>query len=692
MRVAVLAESFLPHMNGVTGSVLQILRHLANEGHETLVIAPKAGDVETDLRGADLSGARTTMLRSVPLPSYPQVRVVFARAAKLAAHLREFRPDVIHLASPFVLGWQGTAAADALKVPVVAVYQTDVVAYAQKYGLPAATSIVQSHLARLHRRSTLTLVPSSASMSQLEGLGIDRLRRWGRGVDAIRFAPEHRSAAWRQRVAPGETIIGYVGRLAPEKQVEDLAALHDLPGSRLVIVGDGPSRPALERSLPRAVFLGHLSGDALGEAMASFDVFVHPGESETFGQTIQEALAAGVPVVATGTGGPVDLVRSSVDGWLYRPGDLVDLRARVSDLVGDESKRRAFAAAARESVRDRTWDALGRQLVGHYDEARMLRPIDDALFARAATRPAAPPAPATEGSPRWARFVALGDSLTEGLCDTSRMPQGQYRGWADRLADLLAGAREASLPATAEPFRYANLAVRSRKIRDLLDEQLSRALEMAPDLVSVFMGANDLVSRGADPLTLARGLESAAVALRSRGIDVLLVSIVLPRRPAAMIFARRVAVYNSEIRRIAASTGCMLLDLEAQPAISDLDMWADDKVHFRSKGHRFVAYRAAEALGVPYADELATLDSAFHDDDDPNPRGWVRRDAVPWLWRRLRGRTAGDGLSAKHADYVTISRRPATVSESPVVPDAGASPVRDGAESPGADPTRRVRP
>jgi len=692
VRVAVLAESFLPHMNGVTGSVLQILRHLANEGHETLVIAPKAGDVETDLRGADLSGARTTMLRSVPLPSYPQVRVVFARAAKLAAHLREFRPDVIHLASPFVLGWQGTAAADALKVPVVAVYQTDVVAYAQKYGLPAATSIVQSHLARLHRRSTLTLVPSSASMSQLEGLGIDRLRRWGRGVDAIRFAPEHRSAAWRQRVAPGETIIGYVGRLAPEKQVEDLAALHDLPGSRLVIVGDGPSRPALERSLPRAVFLGHLSGDALGEAMASFDVFVHPGESETFGQTIQEALAAGVPVVATGTGGPVDLVRSSVDGWLYRPGDLIDLRARVSDLIGDESKRRAFAAAARESVRERTWEALGRQLVGHYAEARMLRPIDDALFARAATRPAAPPAPATEGTPRWSRFVALGDSLTEGLCDTSRMPKGQYRGWADRLADLLAGAREARLPASAEPFRYANLAVRSRKIRDLLDEQLPRALEMAPDLVSVFMGANDLVSRGADPLILAKGLERAVVDLRSRGIDVLLVSIVLPRRPAAMIFARRVAVYNSEIRRIAASTGCMLLDLEAQPAISDLDMWADDKVHFRSKGHRFVAYRAAEALGVPYADELATLDSAFHDDDDPNPRGWVRRDAVPWLWRRLRGRTAGDGLSAKHADYVTISRRPATVSESPVVPDAGASPVRDGAESPGADPTRRVRP
>ncbi|MGW9587619.1 glycosyltransferase [Microbacterium sp. NPDC055455] len=99
MRVALLAESFLPHMNGVTGSVLQILRHLAAEGHDTLVIAPRAGEITTDLHGA-----RTELLRSVPLPSYPQVRVVFARAARLASILRTFDPDVVHLASPFVLG------------------------------------------------------------------------------------------------------------------------------------------------------------------------------------------------------------------------------------------------------------------------------------------------------------------------------------------------------------------------------------------------------------------------------------------------------------------------------------------------------------------------------------------------------------------------------------------------------------
>ncbi|WP_292834779.1 GDSL-type esterase/lipase family protein [Microbacterium sp.] len=649
MRVAVLAESFLPHMNGVTGSVLHVLRHLARDGHETLVIAPKSGEVI-----ADLHGAQTALLRSVPLPSYPEVRVVFARAARLAGVLRSFEPDVVHLASPFILGGQGAAAADLLRIPSVAVYQTDVAAYAQKYGMPRAITMVEGHIARLHRRSTLTLAPSTASIRQLERLGIDRLRRWGRGVDAERFSPTRRNDQWRSTTAPGELIVGYVGRLAPEKQVGDLCALAGIPGIRLVIVGDGPSRPALQAALPGAVFTGYLGGTELAEVVASFDVFVHPGESETFGQTIQEALASGVPVVATGVGGPVDLVRSSVDGWLYRPGDLGDLRARVEDLVGDESKRRAFAAAARESVRDRTWEALCRELVAHYEEARMLRPLDDALLARAGSRPWAA-TPAVAARPRWGRFVALGDSLTEGLSDSARVPDHGYRGWADRLAELMAHARP------MDGLRYANLAVRSRRVRDLVGEQLPRALELRPDLVSILMGANDLVSHGADPIVLAAEVEECVRRLRAAECDVLLVTPFLPRRRSALIFARRFAVFASELRRIAATHGAILLDLEALPAIGELDMWADDRVHLRSRGHRFLAYRAADALGVPDAETLGGLDAALHADDDlPARSGWLLRHALPWAWRRARGRTAGDGISAKHDDYVLIRRGEAT--------------------------------
>ena len=191
-----------------------------------------------------------------------------------------------------------------------------------------------------------------------------------RGVDAVRFHPSKRSEALRVKLAPhGERLIGFVGRLAAEKQVEDLAALDALPGARLVIVGSGPLKDQLRAQLPNAHFAGFLGGDELAETVASFDLFVHPGESETFCQTIQEAMAAGVPVVAVGRGGPLDLVDSSRTGWVYAPGDLSDLAARASDLLYDDAKRAALGDAAREAVRGRTWEALCDELLGHYRRA-----------------------------------------------------------------------------------------------------------------------------------------------------------------------------------------------------------------------------------------------------------------------------------------------------------------------------------
>ncbi len=367
MRVALVAETFLPQMNGVVGSLLQVLRHLQAHGHETLVIAPRH-DESPDATA--LHGAEIALLRSIPTPGYPELRLTVTSALTLTAILREFAPDVVHLASPFLLGWQALRAADSLGIPTVAVYQTDVPGYAQRYGIPGLAPAFSRHVARIHRRATLTLAPSTSSIAELEALGVTRLRHWARGVDGVRFHPDRRDDAWRRAVAPGgELVIGYVGRLAPEKQVGDLAAIAGIPGTRLVIVGDGPERADLERAMPGAAFLGFLGGEALARAVAGFDLFVHPGENETFCQTVQEALASGVPVVATGRGGPVDLVQSSRTGWLYRPGDLDDLRARVLDLVGDDAKRRAFAAAARESVAHRTWARLGDELLGHYRHA-----------------------------------------------------------------------------------------------------------------------------------------------------------------------------------------------------------------------------------------------------------------------------------------------------------------------------------
>jgi phosphatidylinositol alpha 1,6-mannosyltransferase len=266
-----------------------------------------------------------------------------------------------------VLGWRAVQAAHQLGIPTVAIYQTEVPSYAGRYGVPFLENWAWNRVDNIHLLASRTLVPSTFALNQLRGRGILRVDMWRRGVDTARFNPAKRSTAWRSTVAPdGHRIIGYVGRLAVEKQVEDLAVLADLPGTRLVVVGDGPQRAALEAALPGAVFTGFLGGDALAEAVASFDLFVHPGEFETFCQTIQEAMASGVPVVATGRGGPLDLVENSRTGWLYEPGNLAQLRAYVQDLRGDDAKRRAFGAAARASVQGRTWPALSAELVRQY--------------------------------------------------------------------------------------------------------------------------------------------------------------------------------------------------------------------------------------------------------------------------------------------------------------------------------------
>ena len=677
MRVVLVAESSLIHMNGVTHSLLQVLRHLEAQGHETRVIAPRGTLLERANPVDDVigpHGSELSLLRSVGLPSYPEVRVTFARAGLLTAILRDFAPDVVHLASPFVLGWQGLRAADRLGIPTVAIYQTDIPGYAQRYGMPAAQPALAQHVARIHRRATLTLAPSSAAIAELRAAGVDRLRLWARGVDSVRFRPERRSTPWRATVAPhGETIVGYVGRLAPEKQVEDLAALAGIPNTRLVIVGDGPSRAALERLLPDAAFLGFLGGDQLAEAVASFDVFVHPGENETFCQTIQEALASGVPVVATGRGGPLDLVQNSRTGWLYAPGDLGELRSRVADLVGDAAKRRAFAAAARESVLHRSWSRLGDELLGHYRDAIAVRegtrPLS-ILSAESVAQATAQSAPhAALIAPRaWKRYVALGDSLTEGLCDDSRQAPGELRGWADRLSMLLVGVGDQQLGTPPKRLRYANLAVRTRTVADLLERQVPHAIALRADLVTVLIGANDVALSGRHPERIAARIQDGVARLRASGADVLIVTPFVAPWPLLRILSRRTVRLAAELRTVAAETESMLLDVTRDPDRLDERMWAADRVHLSSYGHRVLSYRAAVALGVPGAGELGALDALVHEDA---PEAQVSRISTPaWLWthvrpwagRRLRGRTAGDGRAPKHTTLVDVVPRVAAAS------------------------------
>lgn len=367
MKVALVAESFLPHSNGVTNSLLRVIEHLATRGDEAMVIAPESKRSEGPAR---YGIASITRVPSMGWPGYRDVRVNLSGVGKIADILEEFGPDVVHLASPFTLGWTAVRAANDLGLPTVAIYQTEIPSYAAKYHAGWGEPLLWNRVRNIHDAATMTLVPSTYAYSQLDKLGVQRMRLWPRGVDAARFDPAKRSAELRSEWSPnGEVVVGYVGRLAPEKRVEDLARLAEVDGISVVIVGEGPAHGMLADALPDAHFTGFLSGDALARAVASFDLFVHCGELETFCQTIQEAMASGVPVVAPRRGGPIDLVSEDETGYLYTPGELDEMVGHVRAIVGDEKLRARLAKAARLAVEERTWDKICDALIGHYEDA-----------------------------------------------------------------------------------------------------------------------------------------------------------------------------------------------------------------------------------------------------------------------------------------------------------------------------------
>lgn len=377
LRVLVVTESFLPQVNGVTNSVRRVLEHLAADGHTVEVVAPTGP--------ATYAGFPVTRARGVAFPVYKDFRVGLETRRRLRAVMRRFRPDVVHVASPAVMGRQAVRVANELGIPTVAIYQTDLVGFADRYkavGAPAAAAALTRHA---HSGADRTLAPSSSALTQLAGLGVQRTGLWPRGVDVELFHPSRIDHELRARLAPsGQTIVGYVGRLAQEKELHLLAPIARNPAYRLVMVGDGPQRNELERLLPTAHFTGVLHGEDLGAAYASLDIFVHTGSHETFCQAVQEALASGVPVVAPRSGGPLDLVADGVTGFFYEPGSRDDLCRTVARLHHDPRMRLRMGREARKSVAHKSWAAVNAALVDHYRDV-----IDERRTASSPLHPAA---------------------------------------------------------------------------------------------------------------------------------------------------------------------------------------------------------------------------------------------------------------------------------------------------------------
>ncbi len=361
LKVAIFSESSLEHASGVTTSVLRIVDNLQDQGHEAMVVCP--GPVSDTYNNAAVHGTPSVSLRGF--------RVGMISTPKAEGYVRDFEPDVIHNASPF--GPLG-ASASKLRKPNVAVYQTNMPDYLKHYlGSSALTALAERRVAAIHNRSSITLAPSTTAVDDLVRFGVEkeRIRLWGRGIDSVLFNPERAFSEEVQTLreqlsAEGKPIVGYIGRLAPEKSVGRLEQLKDLD-AQVMIVGDGPERGRLQAKLgKKATFLGELRDEELANAYAACDIFAHTGTNETFGQTLQEALASGVPVVAPAVGGPLDIVQHGETGYLYNPDDDNEFRTSIDRLLKDPELRASMGSKGRQWVVPRSWSALTEDLVAHY--------------------------------------------------------------------------------------------------------------------------------------------------------------------------------------------------------------------------------------------------------------------------------------------------------------------------------------
>jgi len=365
MRIALFTETFLPKIDGIVTRLKHTVEHLQREGHQVLVISPDGGIKE-------YKGAKVYGVSGIPLPLYPELKLAIPRPT-LKIVLERFRPDLIHVVNPAVLGLGGIYYAKILNIPLVASYHTHLPQYLHHYGLGALEGLLWELLKLGHNQAQLNLCTSTAMVETLVDHGIERVDLWQRGVDTEMFQPHLVSKQMRSRLSQGNPdapLLLYVGRVSAEKQIDEIRpVLEAIPDARLAIVGDGPHREAMETHFAgtNTHFVGYLQGLELAAAFASSDAFIFPSRTETLGLVLLEAMAAGCPVVAARSGGIPDIVTDGVNGYLFDPANARGAVIATQKLLGATEERELLRQNARQEAEKWGWSAATKQLVTYYE-------------------------------------------------------------------------------------------------------------------------------------------------------------------------------------------------------------------------------------------------------------------------------------------------------------------------------------
>ncbi|ROZ61770.1 glycosyltransferase family 1 protein [Kocuria soli] len=368
MRIALYTEVFLPKIDGVVTRILRTLEQLEALGHQVVIFAPGKPPLS-------FAGHTVVPVRSVSFkPWYPEIKVGLP-TGRIATHMANFQPDIVHAVNPIWLAAYGVLSARRRDLPLLSSFHTDVPHYTDALGLSLLRHPSENWLRWLHNQSEVNLCTSGPMVERARSVGVRDVDLWPKAVDTAGYHPSRASRSMRERLTGGHPeapLIVYVGRVSKEKNLDDLVEpIRRLPQARLAIVGSGPHKEQLEREFAgtNTVFTGYMSGEELTEAYASADVFAFPSRSETLGLVALEAFASGVPVVGARAGGIPFVIDDGVTGFLAEPGDADDFTRRLQDLVENPQLRSSMGAAARQEALRYSWRASTNRLVEFYELA-----------------------------------------------------------------------------------------------------------------------------------------------------------------------------------------------------------------------------------------------------------------------------------------------------------------------------------
>jgi glycosyltransferase involved in cell wall biosynthesis len=366
IKVAFFADILISDFDGAVRTMFQLINRIPDGQFDFLFVCGTGP--------GSIRGFRCLRLPAVSIPGNSRYRCAtpLLKKMELDKALDTFSPDIIHVASPSLLGDYALKAARRLGIPVISIYHTHFISYVAYYvrKIPFLTDFtkqkVSEALKSFYNRCDLVYVPSASILRELQAQGFhpERMKLWTRGIDRKLFSPDRRNPQLMQSLTGnGRPCILFASRLVWEKNLQTLIALYRLAGRQhpeynLIVAGEGVARRAVERQMPRATFLGHVGHERLAELYASADVFFFPSVSETFGNVVLEAMASGLPCVIADSGGSKDFIRHGENGFTCAPCNAADYLERIHQIIRHPALAGQFAEKGLETSRRYVWENL----------------------------------------------------------------------------------------------------------------------------------------------------------------------------------------------------------------------------------------------------------------------------------------------------------------------------------------------